>query len=83
MYGNGAAIGIKIIRAVQVLAITPARAVFCVGAVGATTPGAAVSRIATSAAPAAVATTTVFGWFLSHDSVGGYRAMPASKSYEF
>jgi hypothetical protein len=37
-----------------------------------------VLRIAATTAPATGTASTVFVWFLSHDSAGGYRAMPAS-----
>jgi hypothetical protein len=81
MYGSGVVIGMAITVAVvrQILkGLQQVRTVFCGAAVGTAAQGAAVFRIATTTAPTTVATATVFVWFLSHDSAGGYRAMPAS-----
>jgi hypothetical protein len=81
MYGSGVVIGMAITVAVvrQILkGLQQDRTVFCGAAVGTTARGTAVLRLAAAAAPTTVTATAVFVWFLSHDSVGGYLAMPAS-----
>ena len=61
MYGSGVVIGMTV-TAVSVRPIPqvrlPARTAFCAAAVGTTTRGAVVSRIATTSAPSAATTTT-------------------------
>ena len=73
MFGSGAAIGmvqiIMLNRHKTILRdLIPARAAFCVVAVGATAHRAAAFLFATTTTPTAATTTAVFGWFVFHSS---------------
>ena len=73
MFGSGAAIGmvhiIMLNRHKTILRdLIPARAAFCVVAVGTSSLRAAAFLFAAAATPTTATTTAVFGWFVFHSS---------------